>query len=194
MIGTANPPMTPKLRTNMDSKGYKLFANGSGDGRVFGSIAELMGTENAGGDVSSYFSMGWQDGNTSRETIYMDGKAGSISCKRLSVDGKDIAPTAITLTVESNRLKNLSYTAKYYPVLGMVFVRIYGVVNAALNPGYDYNLLKIGSNTPAAGSALAVKCAKDCCAIAKSDGYIAVRPLESGMNSYDLYINGFWFV
>lgn len=100
----------------------------------------------------------------------------------------------ITLSVVSSRLTRLTYTAKYIPMLGMVFVRIYGKVNANMNTGYDYNVLNIGSRSPSANAALAVKCGKNTHAIAQSSGVISLRPFESGINGYDIYITGFWFI
>ena len=101
---------------------------------------------------------------------------------------------SVTLSVVSSRLSGLSYTARYSGLLGAVFVRIYGTINAEMNTGYDYDILNIGAKSPAANAALAVKCGKDAAAVAKSSGVISVRPLESGINGYDIYITGFWFV
>lgn len=101
---------------------------------------------------------------------------------------------SIALSVVSSRLTGFSYAAKYYALLNAVFVRVYGTVNADLNTGYDYNILNIGSRLPEATAALAVKCNKNAMAFAKSDGTISVRPLESGIKGYDIYITGLWFV
>lgn len=79
----------------------------------------------------------------------------------------------------------------------MVFVRIYGKINAALNAGYDYDLFSIDSRVPDSNVALSVKCGKNAMALAKtssSGSAIQIRPLESGINGYDVYITGFWFV
>lgn len=103
----------------------------------------------------------------------------------------------VTLTPDATRVSNVSYTAKYFPLLGMVFVRIYGKINAALNAGYDYDLFSIGSRVPDSNAALSVKCGKNAMALAKtssSGSAIQIRPLESGINGYDVYITGFWFV
>ena len=103
----------------------------------------------------------------------------------------------VTLTANTARITNVSYTAKYFPLLGMVFVRIYGNINASLNAGYDYDLFTIGSRVPDAGAALSVKCGKNAMAMAKTSSngnVIQIRPLESGINGYDVYITGFWFV
>lgn len=94
------------------------------------------------------------------------------------------------------RLENLSYTAKYVPVIPAVFVRIYGKINKEvnMNVGYEYDILSIGSYSPNWQTALAVKSAKHIGAVAKNSDVISVRPLESGISGYDVYIAGFWFV
>ena len=91
----------------------------------------------------------------------------------------------------------MSYTAKYNELLGAVFVRIYGTISADLNAGYDYDLFTIGSRMPDSNAALSVKCAKNAMAVAKTSdkgSAIQISPLESGINGYDVYITGFWFV
>lgn len=102
----------------------------------------------------------------------------------------------VTLTANTARITNVSYTAKYFPLLGMVFVRIYGKICADLNAGYDYDLFSIDSRVPDSNTALSVKCGKDAMGLAKtssSGSAIQIRPLESGINGYDVYITGFWF-
>lgn len=121
------------------------------------------------------------------DTVYDDT---AVRNRLTAVEGMD----NITLSVVSSRLTSLAYTAKYSSLLGIVFVRIYGKVNATMNTGYDYNVLNIGSKSPTANAALAVKCGKNAQAIAQSSGVISVRPFESGINGYDIYITGFWFV
>ena len=121
----------------------------------------------------------------------------------------DLKTTSIELTAieveitDSNgvkkkvkRLENLSYTAKYVPVIPAVFVRIYGKINKEVNMkvGYEYDILNIGSYSPNWQTALAVKSAKHIGAVAKNGNVISVRPLESGISGYDIYIAGFWFV
>ena len=103
----------------------------------------------------------------------------------------------VTLTANTDRISNVSYTAKYFPLFGMVFVRIYGTISADLNVGYDYDLFTIGSRVPDSNAALSVKCAKNAMALAKTSSNgsaIQISPLESGINGYDVYITGFWFV
>ena len=102
----------------------------------------------------------------------------------------------VPLTVVSDRLTDLSYTARYYPMLGMCFVRIYGMINADLSAGDNYNLLNIGSRAPAYYTALAVRCAKNATAIAESSGVISIRPIGENIPAsagWDVFIAGFWF-
>ena len=102
----------------------------------------------------------------------------------------------VPLTVVSDRLKDLSYTARYYPMLGMCFVRIYGIINADLYAGDNYNLLNIGSRLPAYYTALAVKCGKNAMAIAESSGVISLRPIGENISAsagWAVYIAGYWF-
>ena len=111
----------------------------------------------------------------------------------------DLATSNIELSVykdpNSNvpRLRNFSYTAKYVPVIPAVFVRIYGIINDDMNTGYDYTIVNIKNNGPNWRTALSAKGAKQFMAEAKSDS-IAIRPFESGIKNYDIYIAGFWFV
>ena len=111
----------------------------------------------------------------------------------------DLATSNIELSVykdpNSNvlRLRNFSYTAKYVPVIPAVFVRIYGIINDDMNAGYDYTIVNITSNGPNWRTALSSKGAKQFMAEAKSDS-ISIRPFESGIKNYDIYIAGFWFV
>ena len=99
----------------------------------------------------------------------------------------------VTLSAVSGRLTNVSYTARYSSLLGMVFVRLYATVSADLSVGYDYDIMNIGARLPNAHAALAFKSSKSALAFAKSNGVISLRPLESGIKNYDVYITGFWF-
>ena len=103
----------------------------------------------------------------------------------------------VTLTAYTDRISNVSYTAKYFQLLGIVFVRIYGKIKASLNAGYDYDLFSIDNRVPNSNAALSVKCGKNAMALAKTSdkgSAIQISPLESGINGYDVYITGFWFV
>ena len=120
------------------------------------------------------------------DTVYDDT---AVKSRLSAVEGME----NVELTVASGRLTNVSYTARYSSLLGMVFVRIYGTVNADMNTGYDYDIMNIGARLPNSHAALAVKSSKAAQAFAKSSGVVSLRPLESGIKNYDIYITGFWF-
>ena len=142
---------------------------------------------------------------TSRIIEESEGKVNIIANAGLFNNGQkvvlksDLATSNIELSVykdpNSNvlRLRNFSYTAKYVPAIPAVFVRIYGIINDDMNTGYDYTIVNITSNGPNWRTALSAKGAKQFMAEAKSDS-IAIRPFESGIKNYDVYIAGFWFV
>ena len=118
------------------------------------------------------------------------------------INGKKTKNEDVTLTVNANRITNLSYTAKYNELLGAVFVRIYGKINASMSVGYGYTLFNIGSHLPNAVAALSVKIGSDAstsitkkaAAYAQSNGAINIQPFDSELKGYDIYITGFWFV
>ena len=123
------------------------------------------------------------------DTVYNDT---AVKNRLTAIENKE----NVTLTPNAARISNVSCTAKYFPLLGMVFVRIYGKICADLNAGYDYDLFTVGSRVPDSNAALSVKCGKNAMALAKtssSGSAIQIRPLESGINGYDVFITGFWF-
>ena len=123
------------------------------------------------------------------DTVYNDT---AVKNRLTAIENKE----NVTLTPNAARISNVSCTAKYFPLLGMVFVRIYGKICADLNVGYDYDLFTVGSRVPDSNAALSVKCGKNAMALAKtssSGSAIQIRPLESGINGYDVFITGFWF-
>ena len=134
------------------------------------------------------------DDYTSRIIENSAGAIDILAPNGLKLNNKRVDNQSVTLTANTDRITNVSYTAKYNELLGAVFVRIYGTINSALNTGYDYDLFTINSRVPDAAAALSVKCNKNVMAVAKSNGVISIRPLESGINGYDVYITGFWFV
>ena len=124
------------------------------------------------------------------DTVYNDT---AVKNRLTALENKEDVP----LTPTSSRIKNVSYTAKYIQLLGAVLVRIYCTINTDMNAGYDYDILTIDGYLPNSTAALAVKCSKNAMAIAKRGdgaGAIQIRPLESGINGYDVWITGFWFV
>ena len=190
-----------------------------GDGVAIGKAAENAGFDvdmettfkksiTTHGEVEIYGSQPHLDfhfGNstkdyTSRIIETGSGKVDVLAANGLFSNGKqvalksDFATSSIELTVNNNRLKDFSYTAKYVPVIPAVFVRIYGVVDVDMNTGYDYDIVNIGSNSPNYQTALSIKSAKNVSAVAKNSGVISIRPLEAGIKSYAVYIAGFWFV
>ena len=110
----------------------------------------------------------------------------------------------VTLTANTDRITDVSYTAKYNELLGAVFVRIYGKINInfEMTAGYGYTLFDIGSKLPNSNVALSVKIGTDdetaitkkASAYAKSSGAINIQPLDGDLKGYDVYITGFWFV
>ena len=110
----------------------------------------------------------------------------------------------VTLTANTDRITDVSYTAKYNELLGAVFVRIYGKINInfEMTAGYGYTLFDIGSRVPNSNVALSVKIGTDdesaitqkAAAYAKSSGAINIQPLDGDLKGYDVYITGFWFV
>ena len=173
------------------------------DGTLKAGTLETVGAATFGGNVSGE----WLSGTWLRSTAHSDLGAtpgsypvfsdGWIYSRTLAEMRADLAAyETVTLTVVSGRLTNLSYTARYYPMLGMCFVRIYGKINADLNTGYDYDLLNIGDHAPQYGAALAVKCGKDVMSIAQSNGVISLRPMGENIaasSGWVVYISGFWF-
>ena len=151
------------------------------DGDVIGARLRSTAHSDLGATPGSYpvFSDGW------------------IYSRTLAEMRADLAAyETVPLTVVSDRLTDLSYTARYYPMLGMCFVRIYGMINADLYAGDNYNLLDIGSRAPAYYTALAVRCAKNATAIAESSGVISIRPIGENISAsagWDVFIAGYWF-
>ena len=120
------------------------------------------------------------------------------------VNGKRADNQSVTLTANTDRITDVSYTAKYNELLGAVFVRIYGKINInfEMTAGYGYTLFDIGSKLPNSNVALSVKIGTDdetaitqkAAAYAKSSGAINIQPLDGDLKGYDVYITGFWFV
>lgn len=173
------------------------------DGALKAGTLETTGAATFGGNVSGE----WLSGTWLRSTAHSDlGAApesypvfqdGWLYSRTLAEMRADLAAyETVPLTVVSDRLTDLSYTARYYPMLGMCFVRIYGKINADLNTGYDYDLLNVGSHVPNYVTALSIKCGKNVMASAKSNGVINIRPIGENIAAsagWAVYISGFWF-
>lgn len=141
------------------------------------------------------------DDYTSRIIETANGQLNLSATNGVKINGKKTENEAVTLTVNANRITNLAYTAKYNELLGAVFVRIYGKINAAMSVGYGYTVFNIGNHLPNAVAALSVKIGSDAstaitkkaAAYAQSNGAINIQPFDSDLNGYDIYITGFWF-
>lgn len=152
------------------------------------------------------------DDYTSRIIEQAKGQINIIASNGVKINGATVDPNKlttenITLSVKKidendaskgNRLTDVSYTAKYCPLLDAVFVRIYGKINVNMNLGYDYDVLKIENKKPVYYvAALATKVGKSIAACAKTNGMISLRPLTENISAsagWDIYITGFWFV
>lgn len=137
------------------------------------------------------------DDYTSRIIESSSGQLNFMAQNGVLINGKKADTESITLTVNSSRLTDLSYTAKYSSLLGAVFVRIYGKINVDMSVGYDYDVLNIGSRAPGFVAALSTKTGKLITACAKSSGVISLRPMTENITAsagWGIYITGFWFV
>ena len=145
--------------------------------------------------------------NTDYTSRIIENSAGAIDIlapNGLKLNNKRVDNQSVTLTANTDRITNVSYTAKYNELLGAVFVRIYGKINKnfAMTAGYGYTLFDIGSKLPNSNVALSVKIGTDdesattqkAAAYAKSTGAINIQPLDGDLKGYDVYITGFWFV
>lgn len=125
----------------------------------------------------------------------------------LKLNNKRVDNQSVTLTANTDRITDVSYTAKYNELLGAVFVRIFGKINInfEMTAGYGYTLFNIGSHLPNSNAALSVKIGTDgtdddkpitqkAAAYAKTSGAINIQPLDGDLKGYDVYITGFWFV
>ena len=184
------------IEGKLNGSGSVTFSNLTTTGLTTKGEVEIYGSQP---HLDFHYNNSTED-YTSRIIETGSGKVDVLATNGLFNNGKrvalksDLATSNITLSVNNNRLKDFSYTAKYVPVIPAVFVRAYGVVNADMNAGYDYDIINIGSNSPNWQTALSIKSAKNVMAVAKNSGVISIRPLEAGIKNYDVYIAGFWFV
>ena len=184
------------IEGKLNGSGSVTFSNVTTNGLTTKGEVEIYGSQP---HLDFHYNNSTKD-YTSRIIETGSGKVDVLAANGLFSNGNkvalksDLATSNITLTVNNNRLKDFSYTAKYVPIIPAVFVRAYGVVNADMNAGYDYDIINIGSNSPNWQTALSIKSAKNVMAVAKNSGVISIRPLEAGIKNYDVYIAGFWFV
>lgn len=134
---------------------------------------------------------------TTRIIETASGKLNLSAPSGVEINGKKADTESVTLTVLSNRLTGLTYTAKYSQLLGVVFVRIYGTVNVDMTAGTAYNVLSIDSHKSGYITPLTANCNVGCRASARNDengnGVIAIVPTEAGIRGKAVYIAGFWF-
>lgn len=181
------------LESKLNGSGAVTFSAVTTDNLTTEGEVEIYGTQP---HIDFHYNNS-SDDYTSRIIETANGQLNLSAANGVKINGKKTENEAVTLTANTNRITNVSYTAKYNELLGAVFVRIYGTISADLNVGYDYDLFTIGSRVPDSNAALSVKCGKNAMALAKtssSGSAIQIRPLESGINGYDVYITGFWFV
>lgn len=119
-------------------------------------------------------------------------------CDKVKSISTSITSVPVTLTVYSNRVTDVSYYARYYPFSGMVFCRIYGVLDFEPGTGDDYWIFRV-SDTYAPGARYALStysASRNYRANIRSDGYVAIRKDSTAqtMNGYAVYISGFWYV
>lgn len=183
------------LESKLNGSGAVTFSAVTTDSLTTEGEVEIYGTQP---HIDFHYNNS-SDDYTSRIIETSNGKLNLSAANGVMINGKKTENEAVTLTADSSRITNVAYTAKYNELLGAVFVRIYCTINPDMNMnvGYDYDIMTIDGYLPNSTAALAVKCSKNAMAIAKKvdgGGAIQIRPLESGINGYDVYITGFWFV
>lgn len=97
----------------------------------------------------------------------------------------------------STIVTNLTYTAYYYPFLGMCFVRMYFSLNSALTAGTLRNVIAIPEGfRPGYRHALSIHTGASASAeaVVASDGLISMRSNIDLTTSNSIYITGFWFL
>lgn len=204
----------------LSSGKFLLDFKAGGDGIAIGKAAENVGFDvymdtnfeksvTMRGEIEIYGSQPHLDFHynnstedyTSRIIETSSGRLNLSASNGVLINNKKTENEAVTLTVYNNRVTNVSYTAKYNELLGAVFVRIYGKINATMSAGYGYTLFNISSHLPNAVAALSVKIGTDdtssimkkAAGYAKSGGSIVIQPFDSELKGYDIYITGFWF-
>ena len=209
------------ITQTLSSGKFLLDFKAGGDGIAIGKAAENVGFDvymdtnfeksvTMRGEIEIYGSQPHLDFHynnstedyTSRIIETSSGRLNLSASNGVLINNKKTENEAVTLTVYNNRVTNVSYTAKYNELLGAVFVRIYGKINAKMSAGYGYTLFNISSHLPNAVAALSVKIGTDdtssimkkAAGYAKSGGSIVILPFDSEINGYDIYITGFWFV
>lgn len=106
-----------------------------------------------------------------------------------------ILKTPVTVSIFETRLTDLDFICEYFPHLGIVFFRMYGVINAALSVGVVYTLAKVDTNyKPKFIHPLSVFCKKNSDANISDSGNVNIRPFEAISVGEVVYLTGFWFI
>lgn len=114
--------------------------------------------------------------------------------------GKGIIPVsngkkAIEYTLPSfeteSVIRETSVGVRYYPLLNLGYIRLYGVINTALTAGNNYTFGRVDEQYAAAARcALSVFSSKQGCAYITADGEVIFKPYENINAGYAVYISG----
>ncbi len=187
------------LESKLNGNGAVTFSAVTTDSLTTEGEVEIYGTQP---HIDFHYNNS-SDDYTSRIIETANGQLNLSAANGVKINGKKTENVDVTLTANTDRITNVSYTAKYNELLGAVFVRIYGKINSAMSAGYGYTIANIAdAYKPNSNAALSVKIGtndntittKDAAVYAKTTGAITIQPLTDGINSYDVYITGFWFV
>ena len=102
--------------------------------------------------------------------------------------------TSVKVTPDESVVNYFDYQCDYHPNLGVVFLRIYGIVNTAMTADTAYVIATLSNYKPTFISALSVYSKKEMAANASNSGNINLRPYEAVSSGEVIYITGFWFV
>lgn len=186
------------VEDKLNGSGSVTFSNVTTTGLTTNGEVEIYG---ATPHIDFHYGNSSED-KTSRIIETTSGKLDLQAANGVLINGKKTANENVTLTADTSRVTDVSYTAKYNELLGAVFVRIYCKIKASMSVGYGYTLFNIDSRPPSYTAALSVKVGsndnsavtKKAAAYAKSSDVITIQPLDGDLNTYGIYITGFWFV
>ena len=121
------------------------------------------------------------------EIVSMNQSAGSV----------DVAGNRQSFTLTGNGITGLNYTAYYYPLLNLCFVRAYFKLSAELAAATPLQVLTIPENyRPGYMHAMSGYCAAGAPSARVSSGNgVQIRcPASKVATTQDIYVTGFWFV
>ena len=120
------------------------------------------------------------------EIVSMNQSAGSV----------DVAGNRQPFTLTGNGITGLSYTAYYYPLLNICFVRAYFKLSAELAAATPMQVLTIPENyRPGYAHAMSGYCAAGALSARVSSGNgVQIRCPAKIATTQDIYVTGFWFV